>query len=85
MAALFIDKDAPALQEYLKGQRVLRIQRAQEIGDKLDKQGFTDSYNECVKRAGEGASITRGTMLATSLRWAELRPMKMPLNIILKR
>ena len=60
VAALFIDKDAPALQEFLKGQRVLRIQRAQEIGDKLDKQGFTDSYNECVKRAGEGASITRG-------------------------
>lgn len=85
MAALFIDKDAPALQEYLKGQRVLRIQRAQEIGDKLDKQGFTDSYNECVKERGKVPQLHVATMLATSLRWAELRPMKMPLNIILKR
>lgn len=60
IAALFIDKDSPVMQEYLKGQRALRIQRAMEIGAKLDKQGFTDSYNECVKRAGAGASITRG-------------------------
>lgn len=60
IAALFIDKDCQAMQDYLNGQRVLRIQRAQEIGAKLDKLGFSNSYNECVKRAGEGASITRG-------------------------
>ena len=60
IAALFLDIESPILKEFLDNQKTLRVQRAMEIGAKLDKQGFKNSYEECVKRAGEGASITRG-------------------------
>ncbi|MGN0902612.1 MAG: PHP domain-containing protein, partial [Succinivibrio sp.] len=60
VAALFIDYKCDAIKDYILNQRSLRVQRAEEIGEKLDRQGFKNSYDECKKRAGEGASITRG-------------------------
>ena len=60
IVGLFLDTQAPALKEYLKNQKIKRIERAVAIGEKLEKQGFKNAYQECKKRAAPGASITRG-------------------------
>ncbi|SRR5574344_181329 len=60
IVGLYLDINNSELQKYLEGQRILRIQRAEEIGFKLEKQGFINPYEECKKRAGADASITRG-------------------------
>lgn len=60
VVGLFIDTESEPLQKYLEGQKVFRDQRAREIGAKLERQGFANAYEECRKRAAEGASITRG-------------------------
>lgn len=60
VVALFIDLNSKVLLNYLEGQKQKRIERAQNISLKLEKQGIHNAYEECVKRAGSGASITRG-------------------------
>lgn len=60
IVGLFIDIKSQSLLKYLEGQKVFREERAREIGAKLERQGFANAYEECRKRAAEGASITRG-------------------------
>ncbi|MGN1280456.1 MAG: PHP domain-containing protein [Succinivibrio sp.] len=60
VVGLFIDLTSEILLKYLEGQKAKRIERAVNISLKLEKQGIRNAYEECVKRAGEGASITRG-------------------------
>ena len=60
IVGLFIDIKSDALTKYLEGQREKRVERAMEIGAKLEKQGFKDPYQTCVNEASPGASITRG-------------------------
>ncbi len=60
IAGLFLDINSEKLKSYLEGQKEFRIQRAVAIGEKLERQGFANAYEECKKRAAPGASITRG-------------------------
>ena len=60
VVGLFLDIYNETLLNYLENQKVLRTQRAIEIGCKLERQGFANAYEECRKRALAGASITRG-------------------------
>ncbi len=60
IVGLFLDTKSEALDLYLQGQRRLRVERAEAIGAKLERQGFKNAYEECKKRAAPGASITRG-------------------------
>lgn len=60
IVGLFLDIENPELNNFLEGQKELRIVRAKEIGRKLELQGFINPYEECKKRAGADASITRG-------------------------
>ncbi len=60
IAGLFIDINNATMQELLSQQRIERVKRAEAIGEKLDRLGFSNSYQRCCERAGVGASITRG-------------------------
>ncbi|WP_278515208.1 PHP domain-containing protein [Succinivibrio dextrinosolvens] len=60
IVGLFIDTKSEVLLKYLEGQKVFREERARAIGAKLERQGFANAYEECRKRAADGASITRG-------------------------
>lgn len=60
IVGLFIDTESQSLAKYLEGQKVFREERARQIGAKLERQGFANAYEECRRRAADGASITRG-------------------------
>lgn len=60
VAGLFIDCSCARLQELISAQRVRRIERAEQIGLKLESLGFKDARARTRLRAGEGAVITRG-------------------------
>ncbi len=60
VTGLYIDRNSPTLLSYLEKVRSLRVERAMEIGRKLEKQGFLHAYEECCAMSKEGASITRG-------------------------
>ncbi|MGN0909319.1 MAG: PHP domain-containing protein [Succinivibrio sp.] len=60
IVGLFLDTDNPGLGKLLEGQRIRRVERAQAIGRKLERQGFRDAYQRCLERADDGANITRG-------------------------
>ena len=60
VVGLFLDINHPELQACLAEQHQKRIERAEEIGHKLERLGFTDAYARTKAQAQEGASITRG-------------------------
>lgn len=60
VVGLFIDITNDKLQTLLTQQKVLREERARAIGEKLDRLGFSNSYERCKDKAQEGAAITRG-------------------------
>ena len=60
VVGLFIDITNDKLQTLLTQQKVLREERARAIGEKLDRLGFSNSYERCKEKAQEGAAITRG-------------------------
>ncbi len=61
IAGLFLDINAPKLVEYLKNQRVRRVERAKAIAEKLERQGIHNAYERTLAMAGENANITRGS------------------------
>lgn len=61
IAGLFLDITSPALAQYLKDQRVRRVERAQAIAAKLERQGIHNAYERTLAMAGENANITRGS------------------------
>lgn len=60
IAGLFIDINSSELTAVLEQQKVRREERAAAIGEKLDRLGFSNSYQRCKDKAQAGASITRG-------------------------
>jgi len=60
VVGLYLDIRNAGLEAFLAGQRQHRIERAQAIGRKLERQGFHDAYQRCLERADDGANITRG-------------------------
>ncbi len=60
VVGLFLNTGDPGLASFLEGQRQRRIERAEAIGRKLERQGFRDAYRRCAERADSGANITRG-------------------------
>lgn len=60
VVGLFVDCTNPKLTALLAQQKVQRQKRAEEIGAKLDRLGFVNSYERCKAQASDGASITRG-------------------------
>ena len=61
IAGLFMDIHSPELCEYLKNQRVRRVERAKAIAEKLERQGIHNAYERTLAMAGENANITRGS------------------------
>lgn len=60
VVGLFLDTSNAGLADFLEGQRQRRVERAQAIGRKLERQGFKNAYQRCLERADDGANITRG-------------------------
>ncbi|MDD6318742.1 MAG: PHP domain-containing protein [Succinatimonas hippei] len=60
IVGLFLNYKTPAFVSFLEQQRQKRLERAQAIGRKLERQGFHDAYERCKARARDGANITRG-------------------------
>ena len=60
VVGLFLDINHPQLQQSLEEQRLKRVERAEEIGRKLERLGFKDAYARTKAQAQPGASITRG-------------------------
>ncbi len=60
IVGLFLDLSTPALQQFFKGQLERRQERAEEIGRRLERQGFEHAYERTKAMAREGAVITRG-------------------------
>jgi len=58
IVGLNIDKNHPALTKLVETQQMAREQRALSIGEKLEKCGVKDIYQQAKVRAGDG-SITR--------------------------
>ncbi|MBM7070552.1 PHP domain-containing protein [Shewanella sp. 202IG2-18] len=59
VVGLNVDIENPQLDEYLKTQRVLREERAAEIGRRLEKAGVIGAY-EGAKSFANGAALSRG-------------------------
>lgn len=60
VAGLFVQPDSEAMRKLVAEQRVKRIERAEQIGQKLEQLGFADAYERTKAQAGPGAVITRG-------------------------
>ena len=60
VVGLFLQLDSQVLREFLQGQLRLRIQRAEEIGAKLEKLGFTDAYERTRAMSRADTVVTRG-------------------------
>lgn len=60
IVGLGIDLNSTKLQEFCSIHKVKREERASKIGYILSRIGFDNAYEEAKKRAGVGASITRG-------------------------
>jgi predicted metal-dependent phosphoesterase TrpH len=60
VVGLFLDLGSAGLKSFLDGQKKLRVERAEAISRKMERQGFHDAYQRCLERASDGANITRG-------------------------
>lgn len=60
IVGLFLNLHSQELLDFYQGQRERRIERAQAIGAKLERQGFHDAYARTCAMADPGALITRG-------------------------
>ncbi|MCR5537045.1 MAG: PHP domain-containing protein [Succinivibrio sp.] len=60
VVGLFIGLEHPELKTFLEGQLKLRIQRAEEIGSRLEKLGFADAYARTLSLSGSDTVVTRG-------------------------
>lgn len=61
IVGLCIDHKNVCLQEFINKQTEKRVQRAIEIGEKLEKCGFKNAYEKAKLLCAEGGTITRGT------------------------
>lgn len=60
VVGLGVDTSSPELLALVEKLKVLRVQRAVAIGEKLERLGFERPYQRCCEKAQNGASITRG-------------------------
>lgn len=60
IVGLFVDVDNPELTNLIARHKLSRHERAEAIGEKLERLGFTDARARCAAQATPGAAITRG-------------------------
>lgn len=85
IVGLFLDIKSKGLSEFLEKQSMLRVRRAEEIGHKLEKQGFANAYEECKKRATPGATITRGNYASYIVEMGRAQSTEDAFNCYLKK
>lgn len=85
VAGLFIDPECPELKELISAQRQRRIERAEQIGRRLESLGFKDARARTRQMAGEGAVITRGNYARFIFAEGKARSVDDAFNSYLKR